>query len=179
MSREDVEKRVLRILINLGLIAVTFLALSFLDISFPNIVVILPERGFTLTIAVTLVAIIILFFIALRIILDLTKLMDMASVSLLRRIPGFNLQKEPSIIRALKELMIVFIIAITVSIASPILSSTPGLGGWAGLTLSIAGLVLSLALMYDAGKTLYTAFESSIQLLIDKITTHNEKTEET
>ncbi len=178
MLREEVEKRILRILINVSLIAVIVLALSFLDISFPNIIVLIPREGFTLTIALALLVIIILFFIALRILLDLTKLIDMASVSLLRHIPGFNLEKESSIIRALKELVIVFIIAIAVSIASPIISSVPGVGGWIGLAVSLTGLALSLALMYDAGKTLYTAFESSIQLLIDRITTHNEKREE-
>jgi len=175
--REEIEKRVLRILINSGLIAVIFLSLSFLDISFPYIIAIIPSEGFTLTIAVALLVIIILFFMALRIILDLTKLIDMASFSLLRHIPGFNPEKGSSIIRALKELMVVFIIAIAVSIASPIISSVPRVGGWIGLVLSIAGLALSLALMYDAGKTLYSAFESSIQFLIDRITSHYEKKE--
>jgi len=172
MSREEVEKRILRVLMNSGLIAVISVGLSFLDISFLHIIrVIDPREGFNLTIAMALLFIVVLFFIALRIILDLTKLIDIASISLLRHLPGFSLDKGPSIVRALKELMIVFIVAIGVSIASPVISAFPGVGGWAGLALSLISLALSLALMYDAGKTLYTAFESSIQLLIDKMTT--------
>lgn len=175
--REEVEKRVLRILINLSLIAAISLALSFLIPSFPYIIVLIPREGFTLTIALALLAIIILFFLALRVILDLTKIIDMASASLLRHIPGFNPEKGSSIVRALKEMMIVFILAITVSAASPIISSIPSIGGWIGLAVSIICLALSLALMYDAGKTLYTTFQSSIQILIDRITTRNEKGE--
>jgi len=176
--REEVEKRVLRILINLALTVAIFLALSFLIPSFPYVIILIPREGFTLTIALALLATIILFFLALRVILDLTKLVDMASVSVLRRIPGFSPEKGSSIVRALKELMIVFIIAITVSVASPLISSIPRIGGWIGLAVSISCLALSLALMYDAGKTFYTAFESSIQLLIDRMTTPNEKREE-
>jgi len=177
--REEVEKRVLRILINFSLIVAIVLVLSFLDISLPYIIDVIPKEGFTLTIAVSLLVIIVLFFTALRVILDLTKLIDMASVSLLRHMPGFNPENSSSIIRALKELMLVFIMAITVSIASPIIiSSLPEVGGWLGLAISIICLALSLALIYDAGKTLYSTFESSIQLLIDRITNHYEKREE-
>jgi len=176
--REEVEKRVLRVLINSGLVTVIVLTLSFLDISLPYIMGIIPREGFTITVAIALLAVTILFFLALRIILDVTKLIDIASAFLLKHIPGFNPAKGSSITRALKELMIVFIIALGVSVASPMISSIPSVGGWIGLGLSLSGLALSLALMYDAGKTLYTTFESSIQLLIDKITAHYEKQEE-
>lgn len=175
---EEVERRVLRVLINSGLLAILILALTLVIPSFPSVVAVIPHEGFTLTIAVALLAIIVIFFTALRIIMDLTKLIDAASALLLRHIPGFNPEKGSSTVRALKELMLVFIIALTASLISPMISSMPGVGGWAGLTLTIAALALSLILMYDAGKTLYAIFQSSIQLLIDRIASPNEKPKE-
>ncbi|MCX8171224.1 MAG: hypothetical protein N3E47_04545 [Candidatus Bathyarchaeota archaeon] len=178
MLREDVERRVLRVLINIGLIFLVTLTLGFLNISFPSITAIVPSGGFTLAAAVALIAVIILFFIALRIILDLIRLIDMASETILKRIPGFNPAKSPSIIRALKELLAIFIVAIAASISSPLISSVPEVGGWLSIALSIAAFAFSLVLAYDAGRTIYAAFESSIQLLIDRIIMHSNDGEE-
>jgi len=172
--REEIEKRVLRILINSGLISLLMMALVYLEVSFPYILVAVSKEGFTLTMAIGMLGLIVLFFLALRVILDLTKVIDAASASLLKHMPGFNPEKGSSIIRALKELALVFAIAMIVSIVTPLISAVAA-GGWIGLVLSLTCLVLALALMYDAGKTLYTAFESSIQLLIDKLTSSNDK----
>lgn len=172
MSREDVERRVLRVLINIGLIFLMILALGFLNISFSSIITVIPYGGFTLASAVALIAVIILFFIALRIVLDLIRLIDVASETILKHIPGFNPAKSSSLIRALKELLAIFIVAIAASISSPLVSSIPEVGGWLNIALSLAALVFSIILAYDAGRTIYAAFESSIQLLIDRIITH-------
>jgi hypothetical protein len=170
--REEIEKRVLRVLINAGLIILIGLALSFLNISLPSILTIIPAGSFSLTVFISLIIIIVLFFTALRITLDLIRLMDAASTSLLRRIPGFNPEKSSSIVRALKELLAVFAITICTSLISPLISSIPKVGGWLSLTLSIVAFAFSAILMYDAGKTIYAAFESSIQILVDHIVAH-------
>lgn len=171
-SRENVEKRMLRVLINIGLIFLVILVLGFLNISFSSITAIIPSGGFTLATAVALIAVIILFFIALRVVLDLIRLIDAASKTILKRIPGFNPEKTPSIIRALKELLAIFIVAMAASASLPLVSSIPKIGGWLSITLSIAALLFSIVLAYDAGRTIYAAFESSIQLLIDRIVAH-------
>jgi len=178
--REEVEKRVLRVLINSSIIFAIVLALSFLNISFSSILTIIPTGGFTLTMAVALIIVIILFFMFLRVVLDLIRLIDLASESLLKHIPGFNPNKGPSVVRALKELVIIFTIAIVVSITSPLMSSVPNIGGWLSLAISIVAFVFSIILMYDAGRTIYAAFESSIQALIDRIVAHtsNKREEE-
>jgi hypothetical protein len=75
----------------------------------------------------------------------------------------------------LKEVSIVFLLAIAISITTPLTSSIPGVGGWLSIALTIAAFTFSLILLYDAGKTIYAAFETSIQTLIDKITMHNEE----
>jgi len=170
--REEVEKRVLRVLVNSSIIFAIILALSFLNISFSSILIIIPAGGFTLTIAAALIIIVILFFMFLRVMLDLIRLIDLASETLLKRIPGFNPNKSPSVIRALKELAIVFAIAMVVSVASPLISSAPTIGGWLSLAVSIIAFAFSIILVYDAGRTLYAAFESSIQALIDRIVAH-------
>jgi hypothetical protein len=170
--REEIEKRVLRVLINTGLIILIGLALSFLNISLPSVLTIIPAGSFSLTVFISLIIIIVLFFTALRITLDLIRLMDAVSASFLRRIPGFNPEKSPSIIRALKELLAVFAVAICTSLSSPLISSIPKVGGWLSLALSIAAFAFSAILMYDAGKTIYAAFESSIQILVDHIVAH-------
>ncbi|MEM3715901.1 MAG: hypothetical protein QW145_01930 [Candidatus Bathyarchaeia archaeon] len=174
MLREDVERRVIRVLINIGLIFLMILALGFLNISLSSLITVIPAGGFTLATAVALIAVIVIFFIALRIVLDLIRIIDVASETLLRHIPGFNPEKSPSVIRALKELLAIFIVAIVASVSSPLISSIPGVGGWLSVALSIAAFIFSLVLAYDAGRTMYAAFESSIQLLIDRIIMHSD-----
>lgn len=175
--REEIEKRIIRVLINSGLIFLITFILSFLNINFSSILAIIPTGGFTLATAASLIAVIILFFIALRIILDLIRLVDIASSLLLKYIPGFNPEKSSSVVRALKELLIIFVIAMLVSLASPIISVIPNIGVWLNLAISIVAFAFSIILMYDAGRTIYTAFESSIQALIDHIVTHTNKAE--
>lgn len=170
--REEIKRRILRILINTGLIFLVVFALGFFNISLSSILTIAPLGGLTLATAVALVIVIILFFMVLRVVLDLIRVIDAASGSLLRYIPGFNPERGPSIIRALKEMLVIFIAAIFVSIASPLISSIPEIGGWLSLAVSVATFIFSIILMYDAGRTLYAAFESSIQVLIDRIVAH-------
>jgi acid phosphatase family membrane protein YuiD len=71
-------------------------------------------------------------------------------------------------------------IAIMVSITSPLISSVPNTGGWLSLAISIVAFIFSVILVYDAGRTIYAAFESSIQALIDRIVAHtsNKREEE-
>ncbi|MEM2342193.1 MAG: hypothetical protein QXX94_02320 [Candidatus Bathyarchaeia archaeon] len=178
MLREEVEKRVLRVLINSGIIFLLILSLSFLNVSLSSILIIVPAGGFTFTIAIALIIVIVLFFMSLRVILDLIRLIDLASESLLKHIPGFNPNKSPSVVRALKELLIIFAIAIVISVTSPLLSSIPNIGGWLSLAISLVAFAFSMILMYDAGRTIYTAFESSIQALIDRIVVHGDSKKE-
>jgi len=171
--REEIEKRILRILINAGLIFLIVFALSFFNISLSSILIIASPSGFTLATAAALIIVIVLFFMVLRVILDLIRVIDVASGSILRYIPGFNPKNEPAIVRALKELLTIFVVAILVSIASPLISSIPEIGGWLSLVVSAAAFIFSIILMYDAGRTIYAAFESSIQAIIDRIVTHS------
>ena len=169
MSREDIERRVLRVLMNIGLMFLAILVLGFLNINLLSIITVIPYGGFTLASAAALIAVIILFFIALRIALDLIRLIDVASETVLKHIPGFNPAKSSSLTRALKELLAVFIIAIVASASSPLISSIPGVGGWLNIALSTSALAFSVILAYDAGRTIYAAFESSIHLLIGRM----------
>ncbi|MCS7112871.1 MAG: hypothetical protein RMJ00_01120 [Nitrososphaerota archaeon] len=168
--RREVEGRILRIIANIGVLALIMLALSFLNINIPSILTLIPREGFTFITAIAVMITIILFFVALRIILDLMRLVDIASNTLLKHIPGFNPEKSPSVVRALKEISTVLLTAIALSIATPLISSIPEVGGWLNISITIAIFIFSLVLLYDAGKTLYATFESSIQTLIDKIT---------
>ena len=171
--REEIEKRTLRTLINAGIIFLLILALSFLNINLTSITSIIPSSGFSLTAAVALIAVIVLFLVALRTTLDLIKLVDLASETFLRHMPGFNPEKSPSIVRALKEVLIILIISVAVSAASPIISSIPNIGGWLSLGISAAAFLFAAILAYDSGKTIYAAFESSIQVLIDRLISHS------
>ncbi|MEM2740101.1 MAG: hypothetical protein QXQ29_04805 [Candidatus Bathyarchaeia archaeon] len=172
--RREVEGRILRIIANIGILALIMLALSFLNINIPSMLTLIPREGFTFITAIVVMITVILFFVALRIILDLIRLVDIASNTLLKRIPGFNPERSPSIIRALKEISTVFLAAIALSIATPLITSIPGIGGWLNIALTITIFIFSLILLYDAGKTLYITFESSIQVFIDRITLHND-----
>jgi len=166
---EDIKKRIIRIIINLGALA---LILTASGLSIPGIIAllsILPTSGLSVGSFLMLILVIISTFLALRVLLDALKLVDLGSDLLVKHIPGLNDRKRISIIRALKEVIIAFLLVLLSTAATPILLLIPSIGPWLSFGMSIIVLVTSLALIYDAGKTLYAIFESWIQLIIDRL----------
>jgi len=166
---EDITKRVIRVLINLGVLA---LIVTVSGLSIPGIVAlfsILPAEGLSLGSFLILVLVIISTFFALRILMDTIKLVDTASDLLVKHIPGLNDRKRISIIRALKEVILAFLLVLLNTVASPALLLIPRVGPWLSLGVSVIVLVVALVLIYDAGKTLYAIFESWVQFLTDKL----------
>jgi len=166
---EEIKERVIRVLINSGILILITLAL---DLSIPGtlaLISLIPKEGLSLDTALLLLLIMITAFLALRILLDLMRLVDLTSDYLTSHIPGLKVEKRISIMKALKEMFLVLILVLITTLVSPALLLIPSIGSWLTIGLSAIVLVACIILIYDAGKTLYVIFESGIQLLIDKL----------
>ncbi|MEM2888913.1 MAG: hypothetical protein QXI71_06860 [Candidatus Bathyarchaeia archaeon] len=166
---EEIKRRIIRVFVNLIVLSLIITASG---LSLPSIVAIftiLPREGLSLSSFIMLVLISVSTFFALRILLDIIRLVDLASSFLIKSIPGLNDRKRVSIIRALKEVMLAFLFVLLSSIISPFLLLVPNFGPWLLFGVTIIILSISLFLIYDAGKTLYAIFESWIQTIVDKI----------
>jgi len=166
---EKVRERVIRVLFNFGILILITIAL---DLSIPGtlaLISLIPKEGLTLSTALLLLLIMITVFLALRILLDLMRLIDLTSDYLTRHIPGLKTEKRISVTKAIKEIIFVLFIVLITTLASPALLLIPGIGSWLIIGVSAIALVTSMILIYDAGKTLFLIFESSIQLLTDKL----------
>ena len=166
---EEIKERVIRVLINTGILILITIAL---DLSIPGtiaLISLIPKEGLSLSTALLLLLIMITAFLALRILLDLMKLVDLTSDYLTSHIPGLKAERRISITKALKEIALVLVLVLITTLASPALLLIPRTGSWLTIGLSAIVLVTSIILIYDAGKTLYIIFELSMQLLIDKL----------
>lgn len=166
---EEIKERVIRVLINSGIL---FLISIALNLSIPGtlaLISLIPKEGLSLGTALLLLIIMITAFLALRILLDLMRLVDLTSDYLTSHIPGLRAEKRISIVKALKEMTLVLVLVLITTLASPALLLIPSLGSWLTIGLSAIVLVTSIILIYDAGKTLYVIFEAAIQVLIDKL----------
>lgn len=175
---EEIKKRVLRILLNSTVLAV--LAVS-LNITIPGalaIIRLIPQEGFSVTTAFMLILIIVMAFQALRIILDLVRLVDSVSDFLVKRIPGLKSGGKISVVKALKEIIIVIIITILTTTLLPLSLLTLDVPPQLTIGISILSIVISIILIYDAGKTLYAVLQAGFEFFIEKTLGDPEKVDE-
>ena len=109
---EEIKKRVLRILLNSTVLAVLVVSLNITIPGALAIIRLIPQEGFSMTTAFMLIFIIVMAFQALRIILDLVRLVDSVSDFLVKYVPGLKSGGKISVVKALKEIIIVIIITI-------------------------------------------------------------------
>ncbi len=168
-KRGKVRTRVARVLINSGIL---FLLVTVTTFAIPGTLILvreIPTTGVTFASTIALLLIFLIAFFGLRIALDLIRLVDLTSSFLVAHIPGLKIEKRVSIIRALKEIIVVLLMAVAVSIGNPFLTLVPQVGWLLQLVLSVGLAVPAVILLYDAGKTLYAVFQSAIELLICKL----------
>lgn len=169
MQQNELHKKAIRIIVNSGIMVLIITLMTFALPGTLAIISQIPTDGLTIASAVGLLFVILSAFIGLRIILDLIRIVDLASDFLVTHIPSLRAKKRVSIVRALKEILVVLIMAIAATIASPILLFVPGIGWILQLVVSFGLAIPAVILLYDSGRTLYAIFQSAIDLLIDNI----------
>ncbi len=107
-------------------------------------------------------------FQALRIILDLVRLVDFISDFIVKHIPGLKSGGKISVIKALKEISIVLIIIILTTILLPLSLLSPDIPLQLIIGFSIISIAISIILIYDAGKTLYAILQAGLGFFIEK-----------
>ena len=165
---EEIKRRVLRIILNSAVLVVLTIALN---ITLPGalaIIRLIPQEGFTVTTAFLLLFIIVMAFQALRIILDLVRLVDAVSAVLVKRIPGLKSEGKISVVKALKEIIIVVVIIILTTTLLPLSLFMPGFPPQLTIGFSILSIAVSIILIYDAGKTLYALLQAGLEFFIEK-----------
>jgi hypothetical protein len=169
MMSEEIRKRAVRVIANIGMLLLIVAITSF---AMPGVLAVIgqiPRVGLTIGSAVGLLLVFIAAFFSLRTLLDLIRLVDLVSNFVVSRIPGLRIQRRVSIIRALKELIVVLALIVGVSLISPFLVLIPDFGFQLQLAISIGFAVPSIILLYDAGKTLYAVFQSMIEFIIERL----------
>jgi hypothetical protein len=153
-------------------IGILFIIITWMGLSIPGIFAIIreiPREGINLASALVLLLIILLSFMGLRILLDLIRLIDLTSDFLVSHIPGLKAEKRVSIVRALKEIIVVFILILAATAGFPLLVIVPNVGWILQAGLSVVLSVVAFILLYDAGRSLYAIFQSGIELLVEKL----------
>lgn len=166
---EEVKKRVMRITLHSTVLLV--LAVT-LNITLPRALVTflaIPAEGFSLSTAFLLVLVVVMAFQTLRIILDLVRLIDVLSEVLVKHLPGLKTERKVSVIKAFKEVIIVILLIIVLTLLAPFALMMPELEPWLSVGVSMTAIIISIILLYDAGKTLYAMLQSGIDLLIERI----------
>ncbi len=166
---DEVRKRTVRVVANAGIFLVM---LTVTSITLPDALLQvrrIPTQGLSYRSAAGLLLVIIMSFLGLRVLMDLIRLVDLTSDFLLLHIPGLRQERRVSIVRALKELIVVGVLIIAATTLSPFLLLAPDIGFWLDTGVSLAFAGVSIILIYDAGRTLYAIFESGIELLLNKI----------
>jgi len=157
-----------------------FVLVIALNITIPGaltVISLIPKEGLSPSTAIILLFVVVMAFQALRIILDLVRLVDTISDFLIRHIPGLKAEGKMSVVKALKEVIIVVLIILLTTALFPILLLVPEFAPWLSIGVSIASIVISIILIYDAGKTLYAVFQSGLEFFIEKLMGSQEKPE--
>ena len=165
----EIRERLGRVLVNVGVLALVIIAFDLFIPGALAIIFLIPEQGLSITASFILLSIIVTAFFALRVLLDLIRLLDLTTDYLIRHIPGFKSEKRISLKKALKELIIVLVLILSTPLITSAVVVMPQVGSWLTLTISSIFVVISVILIYDAGKTLYAVFQSGIQILIENI----------
>jgi len=166
---EEIRRRAFRVIVNTGVLLLILTVTSFVLPGVLALIRQIPIEGLTISSALGLLLVIVVAFFGLRVLLDLIRLVDLTSDFLVAHIPGLRAEKRVSIVRALKEAIIVFVMVIVVSSASPFILLVPDVGFYLEVGVSVGSAVLAVILLYDAGRTLYAVFESGIELFIEKL----------
>jgi len=166
---EEIKKRVIRVILNLAFLFVLAIALNITIPGALAVIRLIPKEGLSLSTAFMLLFIVVMAFQALRIILDLIRLVDVASTFLIKYIPGLKVKNKISVVRALKEIMIVIILILLTTAVFPIFLLVPKFEPWLTIGVSVISVVVSIILIYDAGKTLYAVFQSGLEFFIEKL----------
>lgn len=165
---EELKKRVLRIILNSIILVVLTISLNITIPGALAIIRLIPQEGFSITTALMLLFIIVMTFQALRIILDLVRLVDFISDFIVKHIPGLKSGGKISVIKALKEISIVLIIIILTTILLPLSLLSPDIPLQLIIGFSIISIAISVILIYDAGKTLYAILQAGLGFFIEK-----------
>jgi hypothetical protein len=171
---EEVKKRVLRIILNSTVLIVLAIALN---ITIPGALAIInsiPSEGLSLSTALILLLVVVMAFQALRIILDLVRLVDLFSEFLVKHIPGLKTEGKVSVMKALKEIIIVIVLVIVTTVVFPFTLLIPEFEPWLSVVVSMTSIIISIILLYDAGKTLYAVFQSGLDFFIDRVVRNRE-----
>jgi len=166
---EEIKKRVIRVILNSALLVVLAVALNITIPSALAIISLIPKEGLSLSTALMLLLITVMAFQALRITLDLVRLVDLTSDFIVKYIPGLKVEGRISVVKALKEVIIVIILILLTTALFPIFLLVPEFGPWLTIGLSVISITLSIILIYDAGKTLYAVFQSGLEFFIEKL----------
>jgi hypothetical protein len=86
-----------------------------------------------------------------------------------KHIPGLKTEGKVSVVKALKEIIIVIVLVIITTAVFPFTLLVPEFEPWLSIGVSMASIIISIILLYDAGKTLYAVFQSGLDFFIDRI----------
>ena len=163
-----ITKRFIRFLVNSTVVTLLIRASN---LTIPGVVAaisFLPVNGLSVNTTIVLLIGIILTFQGLRVVLDLVHLLDFASNFFVSHVPGLREEHDISVIKAVKELLIVLFLILTTTVLSLACASIPGFPYWATIGMYSVSITISGAFIYDAAKTFYTVSQSSLELLLDK-----------
>ena len=163
----EIKKRVLRIILNSTVLVVLTVALNITIPGALAIIRLIPQEGFSVTTALMLLFIIVMAFQALRIILDLVRLVDAVADFLVKRIPGLKSGGKISVVKALKEIVIVIAIILVTTTVLPLSLLTPDFPPQLTIAFSILSIAISVILIYDAGKTLYAVLQAGLDFFVE------------
>jgi hypothetical protein len=166
---EEVKKRVLRITFNSTVLVVLAIALNITIPGALAVISAIPAEGLSLSTALMLVLVVVMAFQALRIILDLIRIVDLFSEFLVKHIPGLRTEGKVSVVKAFKEIIIVIVLIMVTTAIYPFTLLVPEFAPWLSIGVSITSIIVSIILLYDAGKTLYAVCQSGLEFVIDRI----------
>lgn len=166
---KDLAKRLLRTVVNtmmLFLLAQVFFLLAPQGGLFR---VFGPIEGYNTLTAVLLLLLMVLLFLGVRIMADVIRIANYLSLQLTSLFPGLKRSKGVSLARALKELTYTLILMFATTMVIPPLSTIPHVGQYLSVAVMAVSLTVAIVLCYDAGKTFYSAMETGIEILIDRL----------
>lgn len=154
--RERLPRLAANLMLVVGLYIVTFLVsplFTFFDPSLPTVNISISEL-------IRLVLYMVIALFGVRIVVDLTRILDVGSSLLIPRLPGMKGEAEASIRRAFKDAVYIIIVILVVWPVLPILSTAfsgvPLFGGYISSAASFIVLGVILFFLYDISRTIHT-----------------------
>lgn len=154
--RERLPRLAANLMLVVGLYIVTFLVsplFTFFDPSLPTVNISISEL-------IRLVLYMVIALFGVRIVVDLTRILDVGSSLLIPRLPGMKGEAEASIRRVFKDAVYIIIVILVVWPVLPILSTAfsgvPLFGGYISSAASFIVLGVILFFLYDISRTIHT-----------------------